>query len=110
MATPRDIEGPSADELCGRLASLKWEPNYTHSVEETRGHVQGPQDEQEKEQPQKRNEECLKEERREISELQEQVQREQLLVQNLQEKVDIRPREGTEIIFSKVSGMYQSCC
>ena len=36
----RDTERPSADELCGRLASLKREPRYTHSVEQTRGHIQ----------------------------------------------------------------------
>ena len=35
-----DTERPSADELCGRLASLKREPRYTHSVEQTRGHIQ----------------------------------------------------------------------
>ena len=40
----RDTERPSADELCGRLASLKREPRYTHSVEQTRGHVQRLQD------------------------------------------------------------------
>jgi serine/threonine protein kinase len=33
----RDAERPSADELCGRLASLKGEPRYTHSVEQTCG-------------------------------------------------------------------------
>ena len=36
----RDTERPSADELCGRLASLKGEPRYTHSVEQTREHIQ----------------------------------------------------------------------
>ena len=36
----RDTERPSADELCGRLASLKVEPRYTHSVEQTREHIQ----------------------------------------------------------------------
>ena len=35
----RDTERPSADELCGRLASLKREPRYTRSVEQTREHV-----------------------------------------------------------------------
>ena len=35
----RDTERPSADELCGRLASLKGEPRYTHSVEQTREHI-----------------------------------------------------------------------
>ena len=29
-----DTERPSADELCGKLASLKCEPKYTHSVEQ----------------------------------------------------------------------------
>ena len=32
----RDTERPSADELCGRLATLKREPRYTHSVEQSR--------------------------------------------------------------------------
>jgi hypothetical protein len=41
----RDTERPSADELCGRLASLKGEPRYTHSVEQTRGHIQRLQEE-----------------------------------------------------------------
>ena len=41
----RDTERPSADELCGRLASLKREPRYTHSVEHTRGHIQRLQEE-----------------------------------------------------------------
>ena len=93
----RDTERPSADELCGRLASLKREPKYTHSVEQTRGHIQRLQEEinlkddehhKEKEQLQREHEECLQEERRERAELQEQLQREQLLVRNLQEEVD----------------------
>ena len=41
----RDTERPSADELCGKLASLKREPRYTHSVEHTRGHIQRLQEE-----------------------------------------------------------------
>ena len=36
----RDTERPSADELCTRLASLKREPMYTHSVEQNRVHIQ----------------------------------------------------------------------
>ena len=40
-----DTERPSADELCGRLTSLKREPRYTHSVEQTRGHIQRLQEE-----------------------------------------------------------------
>ena len=31
-----DTDRPSADELCGRLATLKCEPQYTHSVEQSR--------------------------------------------------------------------------
>ena len=31
-----DRDRPSADELCGRLATLKCEPQYTHSVEQSR--------------------------------------------------------------------------
>ena len=31
-----DIDRPSADELCGRLATLKGEQMYTHSVEQSR--------------------------------------------------------------------------
>ena len=41
----RDTERPSADELCGRLASLKREPRYAHSVEQTRWHIQRLQEE-----------------------------------------------------------------
>ena len=41
----RDTERPSADELCMRLASLKREPRYTHSVEQTRGLIQRLQEE-----------------------------------------------------------------
>ena len=91
----RDTERPSADELCGRLASLKREPRYTHSVEQTRGHVQRLQDEVERERAERH--EQLRRERA----LQEQLQSEQLLVRNLQEEVDTlkhSPREeGTEI-------------
>ena len=114
----RDTERPSADELCGRLASLKREPRYTHSVEQTRGHVQGLQDELEREradhheqlqreraalQEQLQRERAALQEQlqRERAVLQEQLQREQLLVRNLQEEVDTlkhSPREeGTEI-------------
>ena len=34
-----DTERPSADELCGRLATLKSDPAYTCSVEQSREHV-----------------------------------------------------------------------
>ena len=113
----RDTERPSADELCGRLASLKREPRYTHSVEQTRGHIQRLQDELDWERAehheQLRRERALQEQlqrertalqeqlQRERAALQEQLQREQLLVRNLQEEVDTlkhSPREeGTEI-------------
>ena len=98
----RDTERPSADELCGRLASLKREPRYTHSVEKTRGGVQRLQDELERERAKLERERAEHHEqlRRERA-LQEQLQREQLLVRNLQEEVDTQkhsPREeGTEI-------------
>ena len=95
----RDTERPSADELCGRLASLKREPRYTHSVEQTRGHVQRLQEELERERAE--HHEQLQRER---AVLQEQLQGEQLLVRNLQEEVDTlkhSPREeGTEIAFN----------
>ena len=113
----RDTERPSADELCGRLASLKREPRYTHSVEQTRGHVQRLQEEinlkdGELERERAEHHEQLQREMRERAALQEQLQkeravlqvqlqREQLLVRNLQEEVDTlkhSPREeGTEI-------------
>ena len=41
----RDTERPSADQLCRRLASLKREPRYTHSVEQTSRYVQSLQKE-----------------------------------------------------------------
>ena len=65
----RDTERPSADELCGRLASLKREPRYTHSVEQTRGHIQRLQDELERERAE------LERERAEHQRANEQLQR-----------------------------------
>ena len=110
----RDTERPSADELCRRLASLKREPRYTHSVEQTRGYVQRLQDELERERAehheQLRRERALQEQRlqreraalqeqlqRERAALQEQLQREQLLVRNLQEEVDTPKHSPREI-------------
>ena len=110
----RDAERPSADELCERLASLKREPRYTHSVEQTRGHVQGLQEEinmkdererakhhrtcKAKEQLQREHEECLQELQEErrgrekanemYQKLKEQLQKEQSLIHSLQEKVE----------------------
>ena len=125
----RDTERPSADELCGRLASLKREPRYTHSVEQTRGHIQRLQeeinlkdDELERERAELRRaneakqqlQRSLQEERREIAELQEQLQREQLLVRNLQGEVDTLKHSPREEITSNleelVSYWHSSCC
>ena len=75
----RDTERPPADELCGRLASLKMEPRYTHSVEQTGRHVQRLQEDQERERT-KHHEEKDQLQKEERVELQEQAQREHLLV------------------------------
>ena len=85
----RDTERPSADELCGRLASLKRERRYTHSVEQTRGHVQRLQEELERERAE--HHEQLRRERRERAELQEQLQRERAA---LQEQLQRERRES----------------
>ena len=91
----RDTERPSADELCGRLASLKRESRYTHSVEHARELFQNRERIQKlyeeivikddklerevaelheaKQQLQKELEECLQGERRERAALQEEV-------------------------------------
>ena len=72
----RNAERPSADELCGRLASLKREPRYTHSVEQTRGHVQRLQDELERERAELERERAeLEKERAEHQRANEQLQR-----------------------------------
>ena len=85
----RDTERPSADELCGRLASLKREPRYTHSVEQTRGHVQRLQEEitmKDDELERERNEHERSNEV--FQRVKKQLQREQSLVQRIQEKVE----------------------
>ena len=64
-----DTERPSADELCGRLASLKREPRYTHSVEQTRRHIQRLQEE--------------------IERKDGELERERELVKTLQEKIEM---------------------
>ena len=64
-----DTERPSADELCGRLASLKREPRYTHSVEQSRGHIQRLQEEIE------RKDDRLEENTMHIQRLQEDIER-----------------------------------
>ena len=77
-----DTERPSADELCGRLASLKREPRYTHSVEQTRGHIQRLQEEIE------RKDGELERERDEHRGANEQLQREhELAVQVHKEEI-----------------------
>ena len=70
----RDTERPSADELCGRLASLKREPRYTHSVEQTKGHIHRLQEEIE------RIDGELEKERTEHQRATEQLQREHELI------------------------------
>ena len=86
----RDTERPSADELCGRLASLKREPRYTHSVEQTRGHIQRLQEEIE------RKDGELVTERAEYQRANEQLQREhELTVQEKEEEIQ-RLKEKVE--------------
>ena len=65
----RDTERPAADELCGRLASLKREPRYTHSVEQNRVHIQRLQEEIE------RKDDRLEENRGHIQRQQEEIER-----------------------------------
>ena len=112
----RDAERPSADELCGRLASLKREPRYTHSVEQTRGHVQRLQEEinlkdgelvRERAEHQREHGEWLQEKEQILSE-REQIlsEKEQILSEksSLQKKVEAleikcqRPREEEKLV------------
>jgi serine/threonine protein kinase len=71
----RDTERPSADELCGRLASLKGEPRYTQSVEQTKGTIKRLEEELERERAEhrriKQEYEKLKEGKEAIPRLQE---------------------------------------
>ena len=75
----RDTERPSADELCGRLSSLKGEPRYTHSVEQTREHIQSLERERTEHlreietrgEELRRERTCLQEKEERIQELQE---------------------------------------
>ena len=82
----RDTERPSADELCGRLASLKREPRYAHSVEQNTVHIQRLQEEIE------RKDGELERERAEHQRVQEEchirVQEYQELVKTFQEKIE----------------------
>ena len=101
----RDTERPSADELCGRLASLKRKPRYIHSVEQTRGHVQRLQEELERERAEQRSsreqlerahEEWLQEKEIILNEERREKEHLQSLVQSLQEKVEALQRSREE--------------
>ena len=105
----RDTERPSADELCGRLASLKREPRYTHSVEQTRGHVQRLQEEinlkdgelvREKAEHQREHGEWLQEKEQILTE-KEQILSEKSCLQEKVEALEIkcqRPREEEKLV------------
>ena len=86
-----DTERPSADELCGRLASLKKEPRYAHSVEQTRGHIQRLQEEI------KGENDCLEENR--------------VHLQRLQEEIDAKDRETEEerAVLQRAKTEYEHC-
>ena len=73
-----DTERPSADELCVRLASLKREPRYTHSVEQTRGHIQRLQEEIE------RKDDRLEENRVHIQRLQNELEKDEIIQKTLE--------------------------
>ena len=85
----RDTERPSADELCGRLASLKREPRYTHSVEQNRGHVQRLHEEIKMKDGELKRERAEHQRSNEVfRRVKEQLRSEQLLVRSLREKVE----------------------
>ena len=121
----RDTERPSADELCGRLASLKTEPRYTHSVDQTRGHVQRLQEEiereraehaehqRENEQLQKKHEFTLqfnKEKEEEIQRLKEKVEELELEQQTSQKKEKSENESVCNLILVKQHAVtYPSC-
>ena len=84
----RDAERPSAAELCGRLASLKKEPRHTHSVEQSRGHVQRLQEELVRERAEK--ELILSEKSRELQSLQKKVEALEIKCQ--------RPKEEEKLV------------
>ena len=95
----RDTERPSADELCGRLASLKREPRYAHSVEQNTVHIQRLQEEIE------RKDDRLEENRLHIQRLQEEIERkdgelerERAEHQRVQEECHIRVQEYQELV------------
>ena len=85
----RDTERPSADELCGRLASLKREPRYTHSVEQTRGHIQ--------EEIERRDGE-LEKERAEHRRANEQLREKEEIIRRLQERAPEKSPEASVLL------------
>ena len=96
----RDTERPSADELCGRLASLKREPRYTHSVEHTRGHIQRLQEEIERKDGELERERA---EHRRANEEKERLHQEQLrekeeIIRRLQERAAEKSPEASVLL------------
>ena len=85
----RDTERPSADELCGRLASLKREPRYTHSVEQTRGHIQEEIERKDGE---------LERERAEHRRVNEQLWEKEEIIRRLQERVPEKSPEASVLL------------
>ena len=85
----RDTERPSADELCGRLASLKGEPRYTHSVEQTREHIHSLEKTlQESRDRQKEKEELIEDQCEQLRKEREQNHDKDEVIQRLQAKVE----------------------
>ena len=104
----RDTERPSADELCGRLASMKKEPRYTHSVEQTSEHIQKLQeenerkDETERAQHQRTNEQLKKEHeqecRKRFQEKKEEIERLQQKVRELELAQQISEKSANQMV------------
>ena len=92
----RDTERPSADELCGRLASLKREPRYTHSVEQTRGDVQRLQEEIERKDGEKERERA--EHQRANERLHQQLRAKEEIIRRLQERAPEKSPEASVLL------------
>ena len=85
----RDSERPSADELCGRLVSLKGEPKYTHSLEQTREHIHSLEKTlQEYRDRQKEKEELIEDQCVQLRKEREQNHHKDEVIQMLQAKVE----------------------
>ena len=96
----RDTERPSADELCGKLASLKREPRYTHNMEQTRGHIQRLQEEIGRKDGELERERA---EHRRANEEKEQLHQEQLrekeeIIRRLQERAPEKSPEASVLL------------